>query len=103
MLLKDRFPIIGFDWDDGNRSKNSLKHGISADEIEAFLLGSVSLAEDPLHSAKERRWYAVGIDGRGRALLVVFTMRGGRLRPISARRMHAKELDWYENHVKKDG
>ncbi len=44
---------------------------------------------------------AIGRTGRGRAIFVVFTFRvraGKRLiRPLSARYMHSKEIESYEN------
>jgi uncharacterized DUF497 family protein len=89
----------GFDWDAGNRDKR-LRHGVSIAEIEALLLANPRVAPDLKHSASEERLMAVGRNGLGRAMFVVFTMRsrdGKRLiRPLSARYMHRDEIEGYE-------
>lgn len=88
--------VAGFDWDDGNWPKCG-KHGVSRRDIERlFLEAEVGVAPDLGHSMPaESRHIAVGrVDGR--AMFVAFTLRGGRIRPISARYMHAKEADQYE-------
>jgi uncharacterized DUF497 family protein len=51
---------------------------------------------DPKHSAAEQRFIAVGRTDAGRAVFVAFCWRGARLRPISARPMHAREVARYE-------
>jgi len=71
--------------------------GVSRRDIDRlFLEGEVAVAPDPEHSTSgESRHIAVGrVDGR--AMFVAFTLRGDRIRPISARYMHAKEADHYE-------
>ena len=55
---------------------------------------------DLKHSANEDRYIAVGRDTDGRPVFVAFTVRernGERLiRPVSARFMHGKEIEGYE-------
>ena|ERR1700683_2375388 len=91
--------VTGFDWDRGNREK-CCKHGVSIAEIEAVLSGSPLIAPDPVHSAREDRLIAVGRNTNGRLLFIAFTIRTrmGRqlIRPVSARYMHAKEIERYE-------
>jgi len=98
--------VVGFDWDDGNRKKCQ-KHGVTLEEIEAALRGSVSVFPDPAHSAVETRYLGIGITAAGRHLLIAFTRRaiGGQLfiRPISARFMHAKEIQHYEAQSQDSG
>jgi uncharacterized DUF497 family protein len=78
----------------------SRKHGVSAAEIEHLFAGSVMVRPDVKHSREEERFQAIGRGRRGRFIFVVFTIRtrdGRRLiRPISARYMHQKEIDYYE-------
>lgn len=89
----------GFDWDAGNWEKCQ-KHGVSIDEIEAVLRGDPQIAPAPRRSFSEERFIAVGRTPAGRALFIAFALRirdGARLvRPISARYMHAKEIERYE-------
>ena len=53
------------------------------------------LADDVRHSANEARHYALGQTNSGRLLVVVFTVRGTRIRTISARPMSGKERQIY--------
>nr|WP_255699848.1 BrnT family toxin [Jiella avicenniae] len=89
----------GFEWDAGNKVKCQ-KHGVLIDEIQAVLSGNPIVREDPLHSAQESRFRAIGRNHEGRTVFIVFTFRhSGNMvfvRPISARYMHSKELRSYE-------
>jgi uncharacterized DUF497 family protein len=90
--------ITGFDWDDGNGRKCG-KHGVSREEIEQVLLGSPAVMPDP--HPDEPRMRAIGKTQTGRYVFLVFMVRKidgqTKLRPISARYMHQKEIDHYEN------
>lgn len=91
--------IDGFDWDEGNLAK-CRKHGVSSEEIEALFRGVHQVAPDLKHSEGEQRQLAIGRADNGRPTFVVFTIRqrNGQtlIRPISARYMHAKEIERYE-------
>ena len=95
----------GFEWDRGNSEKIT-QHGLSRSQVEALLLGDLYVAPDPLHSMAEQRYWAIGQDGLGRYVFVVFTLRrylGSLLiRPISARYMHRKEVRKYEEAISKN-
>ena len=84
-----------FDWDDGNRAK-CLKHGVTHEEIKHALTHGARVAPDPAHSEAEQRFIAVGRAPSGRPVFVAFCWRGAKLRPISARFMHAREVARYE-------
>jgi uncharacterized DUF497 family protein len=88
-----------FDWDTGNRDKCQ-KHGVTIAEIEALLSGTFARRVDPYPAQVEQRYQALGRTKDGRALFVVFTLRTTEeeiaVRPISARYMHAKEVQKYE-------
>jgi len=91
--------IAGFDWDAGNEAK-CCKHGLSRAEIEDLFQGDVTILGDDGHStAAEQRHLAIGRT-LGRHILVAFTLRTRRgetlIRPISARYMHRKEVEYYE-------
>jgi uncharacterized protein len=91
--------LIVFDWDTGNRT-HCRKHGVSIAEIEALLRGNPQIAPDPKHAHAEDRLIAVGRTAAGRPLFVALTIRKrfGRpaIRPVTARYMHAKEIESYE-------
>lgn len=91
--------IEGFDWDDGNIG-HCQKHGIAIAEIEAVLSGEPLVAPDLAHSDKEERFIAIGRASNGRPVFIAYThrMKAGKwlLRPVSARYMHAREIERYE-------
>lgn len=87
--------VTDFEWDDGNLT-HCQNHGMQPTEIEAVFRGSPRVAPDPKHSTSEARFVAVGRTEQGRAAFVVFTIRGDRIRPLSARYMHAEEVANYE-------
>lgn len=90
--------IQGFEWDEGNWPKCA-KHGVSREEIEQVLTGTPAVMADP--SAKEPRMRAIGKTALGRYVFLVFVIKQvaghTKLRPISARFMHQKEIDHYES------
>ena len=92
--------VAGFVWDDGNWPKCG-KHGVSVEEIEQVLLGNPAVMSDP--HTDEPRMRAIGRTKAGRFVFMVFMLRQDDvktlLRPISARFMHQKEIDHYENQV----
>lgn len=92
--------IRGFDWDRGNRDKCQ-KHGMSIEEIEGVFSRAVVILPDKENPHGEPRLKAIGKTPGGRRAFVVFTWRAERggsamLRPISARFMHRKEVECYE-------
>lgn len=90
--------FIGFDWDDGNRVKCE-RHGVSIEDVETVFGTSPRIAPDLRHSDREDRFIAIGRARQGRAIFVAFTLRGSSrqlIRPISARFMHRRESDAYD-------
>jgi uncharacterized DUF497 family protein len=87
----------GFDWDAGNAPKLWERHRVTTGECEQVFFGEpLLIAPDVRHSRTEPRWAAWGRTTEGRALAVVFTLRGDRIRPLSARDMNRKERSLYE-------
>jgi len=88
--------VSGLDWDKGNWPKCN-SHGVSKREIEEVLRGNPTGIEDPY--PYEPRFRAVGQTKEGRYVFIVYVERiiGGvkRLRPLSARYMHKKEVMRY--------
>ena len=86
----------GFDWDSGNSPKLWERHKVTPGECEqVFFAEPLLIAPDVRHSQMERRWAALGRTAEGRALAVVFTLRGEWIRPLSARDMNRKERRLY--------
>ena len=90
-----------FDWDTGNTAKCE-KHGLTRADIEAFFRAEPRVAPDPAHSATEQRFIAIGRTPGGRPAFVAFCWRGAKIRPVSARYMHDREVRRYENRPQTD-
>jgi uncharacterized DUF497 family protein len=89
--------VVGFDWDEGNRDKNLSNHHVSNGECEQIFFNEpLIILDDPKHSQVEPRYAAFGKTDEDRRLVTIFTMRGERLRIISARDMNRKEKAFYE-------
>lgn len=91
-----------FEWDEGNRTKSASKHAVTTAETEeVFLMGAAAplgVQIDP--PAPEERLGIVGSTATGRILHVVFTLREGKVRPISARPAKRKERALYEAYLR---
>ena len=90
--------IDGFHWDLGNWPKCG-KHGVSREEIEALFRSNEVAVYAADRAAAEARQFAIGPTSKGRWLFVVFTLRKitdkTLIRPLSARYMHKKEVEYY--------
>jgi uncharacterized DUF497 family protein len=91
--------VAGFEWDRGNREK-SQRHGVSIAAIESAFRRAITVFPDIAHSQDEERFKAIGRTEEGRYVLIVFALRTRdgetRIRPISARHMHRREIAYYE-------
>lgn len=89
--------VSALDWGSGNWPKCG-KHGISREEIEEMLANAPLVFDDPY--PHEPRMRAMGRAGSGRYVFIVYTERYSdgelKIRPISARYMHSKEIQYYE-------
>ena len=89
-------PIVEFEWDADKAAANLRKHGVDfADAVPALEDDLALTMRDP-DSDYEERFITLGHDPYGRLLVVVYTWRGERLRPISARKATGKERRRYE-------
>ena len=89
--------VYGFEWDEGNISKNWEKHKVSHLECEeVFFNEPLIVQKDREHSDEEIRYFALGRTNSGRLLFIVFTIRKEKIRVISARDMTRKESIRYE-------
>jgi uncharacterized protein len=73
-----------FDWDESNED-HILTHGVEPGEVEEALLDPEGFGTDAYDVPREQREALVGATGEGRILFVVYTMRGEKVRPVTAR------------------
>lgn len=94
---------VVFEWDKGNINKNFIKHNVTDKEAEEIFSNKQSfILEDEKHSLKETRYMIWGVTNKGRRLSIFFTLRGEKVRIISARDMHKKERREYEERIQKN-
>jgi uncharacterized DUF497 family protein len=85
---------MAFEWDEAKRLANIEKHGIDFADITEMFNGHVIENEDRRRDYGEQRIRAFGeVDGR--VVQVVYTLRNGRRRVISARRARRNERRAY--------
>jgi hypothetical protein len=93
----------GFEWDNHNAAKIWSKHHVSPSECEQIFFNlPLIVADDEKHSEKEKRYYVLGHTDTGRLLFAVFTIRGDKIRVISARDMSRKERKVYKSYEKEN-
>ncbi|MEK7470790.1 MAG: BrnT family toxin [Patescibacteria group bacterium] len=90
---------IEFEWDKGNVEKNFKKHGIENREAEEIFLNEPLISEDKEHSKTEKRYQCLGVTDKNKKLFISFTVRKGKIRIISVRRMDKKETNKYEQET----
>ncbi|NMG23108.1 BrnT family toxin [Brasilonema bromeliae] len=89
-----------FEWDENKAESNFLKHGIQFEEaLTVFADPYLLFTEDSSHSQGEEREWAIGEAEDGSIVVVVFTMRGERIRIISARKATKRECQQYESGI----
>ena len=91
--------VTGFDWDSGNERKSYDKHAVNRFEAEqVFFNQPLLILADEKHSQNEARYHALGKSNDARLLHITFTLRSDDtlIRIISARDMHRKERNIYE-------
>ena len=92
---------VSFDWNEGNRDKNWVKHMMSTKECEeAFFNKPHIIAPDPDHSKNERRYSLLGTTNSRRLVRIIYTIRNDSIRVISARDQSKKERSIYEKTKK---
>ena len=75
---------ISFEWDEDKNAENLKKHGVNFETAQyAFIDQKRVIAEDLMHSKKEKRYFVFG-KVKGGVLTVRFTYRRNRIRKIGA-------------------
>jgi len=88
---------VAFEWDRRKNSSNLRKHRVGIAEASTVFDDPLSITiPDPDHSADEERWVIIGISSKRSLLVVVHTVRGERIRLISARSATKREKRHYE-------
>ena len=73
------------EFDPDKAAANPLNHeGVTFDEAKAVLLDPYALTREDPDAEGEQRFVSLGMGGKGRILLVVWTLRGDNPRQISA-------------------
>ena len=91
---------LEFDWDEANKRKIWLKHKVTVEECEeAFATEQLFRQPDELHSHNESRHILISKTKNLRFLFIIYTIRKNKVRVISARSMHRKEVDFYEKEA----
>jgi uncharacterized DUF497 family protein len=88
---------LAFEWDPRQEIANRRKHNVGvADACTVFGDPLSITVPDPEHSAREERFVSIGMSGERKLLVVVHTVRGVRIRLISARTATRHERRKYE-------
>ena len=91
--------VEGFDWDEGNKEKNWIKHGVHWKESEEIFNDEPVYFLDQKHSVDEKRIRVHGTTSKGRLLAMIFTLRQQRVRVISVRDQNKKERVRYKAYI----
>lgn len=90
--------LDGFEWDIHNVG-HVARHGVTPFEVEAAIRGMHAVI--PAKAVEgEKRWKLFGRSEEGRYLVVVFTIRRNRLRPVTAYPMNQVERGVYGPQIK---
>ena len=93
LLLK----CTGFEWDRHNSENIKARHNVTPVECEqVFFNRPLILRRYGKHPEMESRFYVLGHTDLRRLLFVVFTIRGDKIRIISARNMTLREEQRYK-------
>jgi hypothetical protein len=88
--------VLGFEWDAEKARANLRKHGIDlADAVAVFEDDRGLTMRDEVTAVDEQRYLTMGMDTRGRILVVAYTWRESRIRLFSARRATAAQRRQY--------
>jgi uncharacterized protein len=85
-------------WDSKKAALNTKNHdGVSFEEAQPVLLDPFALTREDSDSENEQRFVTLGMGGKGRILMVVYTYREETIRVISAWKANEPQRRRYEN------
>jgi uncharacterized protein len=85
---------VEIEFDLAKDAANQAKHGMSLELANAIDLNAAAIGPDDRHDYGEPRFRAYGLIG-GRLHMLVFTMRGAKVRAISLRKANKMEVRHY--------
>jgi uncharacterized protein len=85
-------------WDSKKAVANPRNHeGVTFEEAQHILLDPFALTREDSDSVDEQRFITLGMGGKGRILMVVYTYRDEAIRLISAWKANEPQRRRYEN------
>lgn len=90
--------MLEFDWDKANLDHIS-EHQVSADEVDQIFSDPNRLEAKAYSVREEQRFATLGQTETGRILRVIYTIRNGRIRTITAYRATRKEQRRYQEKL----
>ncbi|MEI2771906.1 MAG: BrnT family toxin [Candidatus Competibacter sp.] len=92
---------MDIEFDPEKAAANPLNHeGVTFDEAKPVLLDPYALTHEDLGAENEQRFVTLGMGAKGRILIVVWTLRGDRLRLISAWKANQPQRRRYEQQFR---
>ena len=91
--------LMEFEWDEAENQTNIRKHGIGFDTAKRIFEGPIATSPDHRQDYGEDRHISIGRVEPGALVVVAHTMRGGRIRLISARPASRKERKTYHERT----
>jgi hypothetical protein len=88
-----------FEWDEANR-EHIARHGITPEEFEEGMNGNPAPVAD-YELMGEQRAHVIGITGAGRMLELVYTVRRGRIRAVTAYPLKRSKREIYRGQFEK--
>lgn len=87
--------LVQIEFDPTKARANFTKHKVSFAHAEQALRDPVAVTIEDPDAEAEQRFITLGMDALGRILVVVYTLRGDRVRLISARKASRGEAIQY--------
>lgn len=85
------------EFDPEKAAANAINHeGVTFDEAKQVLLDPYTLTREDRDAEGERRFVSLGMGGKGRILVTVWTLRNERIRIISAWKANQPQRSRYE-------
>ena len=85
------------EFDPEKAAANPINHeGVTFDEAKPVLLDPFVLTREDADAQNEQRFVSLGMGGKGRILVTVWTLRGERIRIISAWKANQLQRRCYE-------